>query len=163
MLTLGKWAFAHSSTIFKKWKPFPENPICQLIANGHPKPYTQQYKAEYRKTHSDTLNLKLCCRINFPLRLIRVIPYCSFDICSRVGPIRVTFFDSKAFTKKCSQPISSHLLPRVCIRPFPSQNHDQDYYAQVTFLMSSLNLKLCCHYPLWLISVIPYRSFDIWL
>ena len=49
MLTLGKWAFALSSTIFKIWKPFPENPIRQLIANGHPKPYTKQYKAWVQK------------------------------------------------------------------------------------------------------------------
>jgi len=49
MLTLGKWAFALSSTIFKIWKPFPENPIRQLIANGHPKPYTKQYKTWVQK------------------------------------------------------------------------------------------------------------------
>ncbi len=42
---LEKWDLALSSTIFKIWKPFPENPNRQLIANGQPKPYTQQYKA----------------------------------------------------------------------------------------------------------------------
>ncbi len=49
MLTLGKWAFALSSTILKIWKPFPKNPIRQLIANGHPKLYTKQYKAWVQK------------------------------------------------------------------------------------------------------------------
>ncbi len=52
MLTLGKWAFAHTSSYneyLKYANPFHENPICQLIANGHPKPYTKQFKAWVQK------------------------------------------------------------------------------------------------------------------
>ena len=46
---LEKWAFALSSTIFKIWKPFSENPNHQLITNGHLKPYTQPYNAWVQK------------------------------------------------------------------------------------------------------------------
>ena len=42
-------SFRSCSTIFKIWKPFPRNPNRQLIANRHPTPYTQPYKAWVQK------------------------------------------------------------------------------------------------------------------
>jgi hypothetical protein len=45
-----KWALAHSSTIFKIWKPFPENPNCQWIANGHSCMMRVHTKPEYLLT-----------------------------------------------------------------------------------------------------------------
>jgi hypothetical protein len=60
---LEKWAFTLSSTIFKIWKPFLENR--QLIANGHPEPYTQAYKAWVQKNTLYHQALPLCFLLIF--------------------------------------------------------------------------------------------------
>ncbi len=135
MLTLGKWAFALSSTIFKIWKPFPENPIRQLIASGHPKPYTKQYKAWVQKNtfwHPPYSSANK----NQTSKTLWHLPHFSTSILSFSRP-DFCLFRLQLCTSWLS-PISTTTSTFVLVCPF-GPDFQTSAFACTTFLLSDYN------------------------
>ena len=135
MLTLRKWAFAHISTIFKIWKPFPENPIRQLIANGHPKPYTKQYKAWVQKNtfwHPPYSSANK----NQTSKTLWHLPHFSTSILSFYRPDFCLF--RLQLCTSWSSPISTTTSTFVLVCPF-GPDFQTSAFACTTFVLSDYN------------------------
>ena len=135
MLTLGKWAFTLSSTIFKIWKPFPENPIRQLIANGHPKPYTKQYKAWVQKNtfwHPPYSSANK----NQTSKTLWHLPHFSTSILSFYRPDFCLF--RLQLCTSWSSPISATTSTFVLVCPF-GPDFQTSAFACTTFVLSDYN------------------------
>ena len=132
MLTLGKWAFALSSTIFKIWKPYP---ICQLIANGHPKPYTKQYKAWVQKNtfwHPPYSSANK----NQTSKTLWHLPHFSTSILSFYRPDFCLF--RLQLCTSWSSPISATTSTFVLVCPF-GPDFQTSAFACITFVLSDYN------------------------